>query len=159
MFSSTEASGQTIANTHQAADGQRTNLFTNHLNVGLQPPGQFRKLRMRGSQSRSAVQERGDAPPAAPLLGSPEPQKSRVGLVVQATCSLLVEHSTMSAAVGYGVPAGLDFYCGSVVVVGLWAGPCSWRTQRNDPVLTIVMNVVASDHSSFLDILAPYSEF
>ena len=52
----------------------------------------------------------------------------------------------MPAAVGHGVPFGLDFYCGSVVVVGLWAAPCSQRTQRSDPVPTIVMNVVAGDH-------------
>lgn len=60
---------------------------------------------------------------------------------------------------GHAVPAGLDFYCESVAVVDLWAGPCSWRTQRNDLVLSIVTNVVASDQSSFFAISAPYSEF
>lgn len=65
----------------------------------------------------------------------------------------------MSAAVGHGVPFGLDFYCGLVVVVGLWAAHCSQRTQRSDPVLTVVMNVVAGDHSFSLTISAPCSEF
>lgn len=59
-------------------------------------------------------------------------------------------------AVRHGVPAGLDLYCGLLLLVGLWAAHCLWRAQKSDPILTIAMNVDAGDHSSFLTISAPY---
>ena len=65
----------------------------------------------------------------------------------------------MSVAVGNAVPASLNVYCGLVVPVGLRAASCSQRTQRSNPVLTRVVNVVAGDHAPFPVIPGPRPDF
>lgn len=65
----------------------------------------------------------------------------------------------MSVAVGNEVPASLDVYCGLLVPVGLRAASCSQRTQKSDPILTRVVNVVAGDHAPFPVIPAPPPNF
>lgn len=114
---------------------------------------------MRGSQSRSAGGA-GETSLQQPHCCDPQhPRKAGWAWWARLHICHLQKNSPMLAAERQGIPAGLDFYCGLVVVVGLRAAHCSQSTQRSDPILTVVLNVVAGDHSSFLTISAPYSEF